>query len=97
MSKKDEDELGEILKALDNFVEKRGGHALAVITYPSSEEEAKGVPVVCDRVCWVIKGNTALTLELIRRKFAKMFRRFKERDEAIARDIKEREARAKKS
>ena len=88
MSEKDEDELAKILKALEHFVERRKGHALAVITYPSSEEKAKGAPVVCDRVCWLIKGNTALTLELIHRKFSKMFRRLKERDEAIARDIK---------
>ena len=88
MSKRDE--LGEILKALDNFVEKRKGHALGMIIYPSTKEEAKGVPVACDRVHWVIKDNTAITLELIRNKFALILRRLEERDKAIARDIEKR-------
>lgn len=92
MSKKDEDELSKILKALKRFVAKRKGHALGVITYPPTEEEAKGVYVFAgDWVHWLIKGNITITLELIRHKFAKILKRLKERDEAIARDMEKRE------
>lgn len=91
------DELGEILKALNNFVEKREGHALGVIICPpaeeeEAEEEAKGVPVAGDWVYWIKTGNTTITLELIRHKFAQALKRLKGRDEAIVRDIKKREA-----
>lgn len=95
MSKKDE--LEEILENLERLIKRRKCHALGVILYPSSsEEEAKGKPVVCDKFRWLIEGNTTLTLELIRCKFAQELRQFKERDEAIARDIKEQEAKKKK-
>ena len=59
MSKRDE--LGEILKALENFVEKKKGHALGVIICPPpTKEEAKRVPVAADRVHWIVKGNTTI-------------------------------------
>jgi len=86
-----EKELGKILKTLGDFVEKRKGHALGVIIYPQTEEEAKDDYVAGDWVHWIIKGNTTITLKLIRHKFAKILKRLKERDEAIVRDIEKRE------
>lgn len=91
MSKKDEQELKKILGNLKRFVNRRKGHALAAITYPPTEEEAKGVFVAGDWVHWLTVGDTARAVDMIRDKFAKIMNQLKERDEAIVRDMEKRE------
>jgi len=86
-----EKELAKILKTLGDFVEEREGHALGVIIYPPSDEAAKDEFIAHEWVHWIKKGNTTITLDLIRHKFAKILKRLEERDKTIARDIKKRE------
>lgn len=91
MSKKDEQELAKILENLKRFVNRRGGHALGVVTYPPTEEEAKGVYVAGDWVHFFTTGDTAIPLDMIHDKFYKILKQFEERDKAVIRDFEAKE------
>lgn len=90
MSKKNEKELEKILKSLEDFTNRRKGHTLAVVTYPPTKEEAKGVYVAGDWVHYLKVGETSRTLELIRHKFYKTLKQLEERDKAVVREIEKR-------
>lgn len=88
MSKKDERELEKILKNLKRFANRRDGHVLAAITYPQTEEEAKGVYVAGDWVHFLTVGDTAIPLDMIHSKFYNTLKQFEERDKAVIREMK---------
>ena len=92
---KEEDELEEILENLKRFVNRRKGHAIAVIIHPPSDKEAKKFYIAGYEVNWLITGNTAITLGMIRHKFRKMLKQLEEKDKAVARDIEKRKEKRK--
>lgn len=95
MSKKDEEELEKILGNLERFIEHRKGHALATITYPPTDEEAKGVFVAGDWVHYLMVGDTAIPLDMIHDKFYNILKQFEERDKAVLRDMERRKEQEK--
>lgn len=96
----DEKELKKILGNLKRFVRRRGGHALAAITYPPTDEEAKekakDVLVAGDWTHYLTMGDVSVALWMIRHKFYDSWKEAEEIDKAILRDIKRREKAKKK-
>lgn len=93
---KEKEELDKILKNLERFADRTKSRVLALVLRSLPEKEAEKFYIAGDEVHWLIKGNTTITLELVRRKFAKELKHLKEKDEAIVRDIKKREEAKKK-
>ena len=93
---KEKEELDKILKNLERFADRTKSCVLALVLRSLPEKEAEKFYIAGDEVHWLIKGNTTITLELVRRKFAKELKRLAERDKTMLRDIEKREKAKKK-